>query len=265
MKLAISNIAWEKKDDNDVWALLKQYGFTGLEIAPSRLIEVNPYHNLKRAADKAQYLKEEYGLEIPSVQALLFGRKENIFKNTEERKVLMDYLKKAVSFAHAINCPVLVFGSPKNRNMMEVNEKNWKIAQEFFTEIADEAAQKKVALCLEANPSIYGTNFVNSTPQAIEFVRKINKPGLGVNLDFGTLILNAEGLPGSADFDLIKHIHISEPYLALIEAREEHQKLAVLLKKIGYGGYVSIEMRAVSENALALIEKTLAYIAEIFG
>ena len=36
MKLAVSNIAWKEQHDEAVYALMRHYGFTGLEIAPTR-------------------------------------------------------------------------------------------------------------------------------------------------------------------------------------------------------------------------------------
>ena len=43
MKLSISNIGWEEKDDNAVYQLMKKYGYSGLEIAPTRIFPVSPY------------------------------------------------------------------------------------------------------------------------------------------------------------------------------------------------------------------------------
>lgn len=42
-KLAISNIAWHKNDDEAVYTAMQQAGFTGLEIAPTRIFPVEPY------------------------------------------------------------------------------------------------------------------------------------------------------------------------------------------------------------------------------
>jgi sugar phosphate isomerase/epimerase len=44
---------------------------------------------------------------------------------------------------------------------------------------------------------------------------------------------------------ILKHFHISSPYLGLVEEREDvdHQAAAATLKSIGYTGFVSIEMR----------------------
>ena len=36
-QLAISNIAWHKEDDEAVYTAMQQAGFTGLEIAPTRI------------------------------------------------------------------------------------------------------------------------------------------------------------------------------------------------------------------------------------
>ena len=41
-KIAISNIAWRKDEDGEVYSLMKKNGVFGLEIAPSRTWE-NPY------------------------------------------------------------------------------------------------------------------------------------------------------------------------------------------------------------------------------
>ena len=41
-QLAISNIAWQKDDDETVYAAMQQAGFTGLELAPTRIFSEAP-------------------------------------------------------------------------------------------------------------------------------------------------------------------------------------------------------------------------------
>ena len=41
-QLAISNIAWHKEDDEAVYTAMQQAGFTGLEIAPTRIFPEKP-------------------------------------------------------------------------------------------------------------------------------------------------------------------------------------------------------------------------------
>ena len=45
MKLAISNIAWSKEYDEEMYEFLSKNGIEGLEIAPTRIFEKNPYMN----------------------------------------------------------------------------------------------------------------------------------------------------------------------------------------------------------------------------
>ena len=48
-QLAISNIAWQKDEDETVYAAMQQAGFTGLELAPTRIFSEAPYENLTSA------------------------------------------------------------------------------------------------------------------------------------------------------------------------------------------------------------------------
>ena len=118
MKLSISNIAWDKKYDEDMYEYLALSGFEGIEIAPTRIIENNPYDNLDKARE-FKSLMDNKGLEISSMQSIWFGRDERIFYTEKERKDLLNYTEKAIDFASIIRCKNLVFGSPKNRSYEE--------------------------------------------------------------------------------------------------------------------------------------------------
>ena len=66
-RLAISNIAWDAKADEAMYALLKRAGYTGLEIAPTRLFPERPYECCGQMEREARRLKEEYGLGFYAV------------------------------------------------------------------------------------------------------------------------------------------------------------------------------------------------------
>ena len=53
---------------------------------------------------------------------------------------------------------------------------------------------------------------------------------------------------------LLAHFHASEPQLAELGAAADHERAAEALAAIGYGGWISIEMRsgAVALNATAV-------------
>lgn len=261
MKLSISNIAWKEERDREVYALMEQYGFSGLEIAPTRIIRENPYDKPTEIKNWLADLNREYAFVIPSMQSIWFGRQENLFGSEEERNALLAYTKKAVGFAEAAGCKNLVFGCPRNRNVQEGADV--KTAVSFFKELGEYAERKGTAIGMEANPPIYNTNYINDTASAIELVKTVNSDGFKLNLDLGTMIYYQEDiamLEGAVP--LISHVHISEPGLAPIEERKLHRELSALLKRENYNGYVSIEMG--KQEELSVIEKTFAYVKEIF-
>lgn len=267
MKLSISNIGWEEKNDIKVYELMKKYGFSGVEIAPTRWVKEQPYEHIEEAVKIADKLKEQYGFEVPSMQSIWFGKQERVFVSEEERSELVKYTKKAIDYASAIGCKNLVFGCPRNRNVSE----EWdlsetqvdEIATAFFRELGDYAASKGVVLAMEANPPIYNTNYVNTTEEAVKLVNLVASEGFLVNLDFGTMIANEEDLALlEENIPVIHHIHISEPGLKSIQKREMHIRLAELLRAKNYEGYVSIEVG--KQEDLESLEEMMKYVAEVF-
>ena len=49
MKLSISNIAWESEQDLEIYKLIKEYEYCGLEIAPTRIFSNTPYEKISEA------------------------------------------------------------------------------------------------------------------------------------------------------------------------------------------------------------------------
>lgn len=262
MKLSISNIAWQEKYDEEMYDYLYQTGFQGLEIAPTRLFGETPYENLALARNVTKNIKESYRLEISSLQSILFGKTENLFGSEEERATLFNYLQMAIDFASTIDCHNLVFGSPKNRVLQ--NAEDLHLAASFFKKLGDYASQQQTILAIEANPQIYGTNFITTTKQAIDLVEKVNSPGFMINLDLGAIIHTEEDIEEILKKNaLINHIHISEPHLNVIKKRKIHEQLAEKLKIINYQKFISIEMKD-GEN-IDEVKSTISYVKGVFG
>ena len=262
MQLSISNIAWPAENDRQVYAFMKKYGFRGLEIAPTRIFPERPYDKTVEAEEWSHALKNEHGFSIPSMQSIWYGRQEKIFGTAEERRTLLEYTKKAIDFAVAIECRNLVFGCPRNRNLPEAADED--IGIEFFRELGEYARSKGTVIGMEANPPIYNTNYINDTESALALIEKVDSKGLRLNLDIGTMIQNEENvgeLAGSVH--LINHVHISEPGLKPIEEREIHSELKALLEGEGYDGFVSIEMGKTED--IGVLEDKMAYVKEIFA
>jgi sugar phosphate isomerase/epimerase len=193
------------------------------------------------------------------MQSIWFGQNGSIFG--PERRALLAYTLRAIEFAKAAGCGNLVFGCPKNRVLPENADSGTAVP--FFAELGAAAAAAGTVVALEANPPLYGTNFINTTLQALDMARQVASPGFKVNLDVGTLIANGESAAGLAgQVCAFSHVHVSEPGLAMLEKRPLHRELAALLRHEGYAGYVSIEMKAAAPGEL---ERALDYVAGVFG
>lgn len=261
MRLCASNIGWTSEHDEAVFGLMRGYGFTGLEIAPSRIFSHNPYENLHGASEFAAKLKADYGLCVASIQSIWYGMTQRIAGTPHERNLLLEYTRKALRFADAMSCRNIIFGCPKNRNILDPDDE--AVIVQFLLDVCDESRRFGIVIALEPNPKIYGTNFVNTTSQALALVSRINHPSLKVNLDFGAVIANNETLNDIlANINLINHVHISEPELVPVKPRTEHEELSAILKASGYDGYVSIEMRKTDTDELS---RVMSYVREVFA
>lgn len=260
LKLSISNIAWTSGDDRLVYAYMRDAGFSGLEIAPTRLFPEKPYEKKAEAGCYAAQLLNDHGLRICSMQSIWYGHSEKIFGSKEERAILLDYTMRAIDFAEMIGAGNLVFGCPKNRVIQDGDDR--AVAVEFFRSLGEYAAKHGTVLAMEANPVIYGTNFINKTKDAVELIKEVGSEGFKLNLDFGTIIYNEESLEEIEQYvDLINHVHISEPNLKLIEKRVEHEILFEMLRRHDYDRYVSVEMG--KREDIEDIFRTIDYISTL--
>ena len=238
----ISNIAWAKSDDEEMYRFLRDEGIEGIEIAPTRLFPEDPYIHLREAMDFRRRLYEKYGLSISSLQSIWYGRKENIWADENQREALMDYSKRAVEFANTLGCRNLVFGCPKNRNVGE--NKDAEVELDFFRRLGEVAISFDTVFAIEANPVIYGTNYLNSTDEAYQLIKRITSDGIRLNYDLGTVKYNQERVETIVEMcGYINHVHISEPGLSVIHFDESQDRLFTGLAVGNYRRYVSLEIK----------------------
>lgn len=262
MRLAISNIAWDVSEDEDVAALLKANQVDAIDIAPGK------YFPEPAKVTSAEILTvkrwwADRGIEITGMQALLFGTSGlNVFGDVSTRQKLLDHLDAVFRIGGELGARRLVFGSPKNRDRSGLDDdKTLNQAVEFFRLAGDRAAQAGVLLCLEPNPVCYGANFMVDSRETAKVVRAINHPAIRMQLDAGALTINGESPEDVLEScaDLIGHVHASEPDLApLGDKGTSHDAVAHALFKHLPDSLVTIEMVATRDEAhLAAIERAL--------
>lgn len=262
MKLAISNIAWDRTDEDSVLQALQREGVDGIEIAPTKVWP----RWLGASREQAETMREQFGelgFVIPAVQSVLYDRPDlRVFDGVQGRFALRKHLANVGHLACAFGAKNIVFGSPQNRDRGALSlEEAIEEASEYFAVIGADLTALGVCLCIEANPVIYGCNFLSHWREAAEFVSRIDSPGIGLHLDAACTVLAGDD-PIAAIKEcgtILRHFHISEPFLGSFSSPiVDHAAIGKALRESGYRGWVSIEMLR-QEDPLSCIEVAVRY------
>jgi len=265
MKLAISNIAWDRAEDTDICRVLQRYGVTGVEIAPTK-VWPNPLDVSDAEVDAYARFWRSQSVGVSSMQALLFGRPDlAIFGAPEKREETLAYLEGIIRLGGLLGAGALVFGSPGNRHTGSLERDQVEaIAIEFFRSVGRIALEHNTIFCIEPNPTEYGCDFITTSAEGRDLVAKVDHPGFGLHLDAAGMTLSQENLDAELTMSIGKlcHFHVSEPNLQPIgSGGVDHALFSKKLKAANYKRWVSVEMRATGnagnvtgvENALKVV------------
>ena len=262
MRVAISNIAWDVSEDEQVATLLNKYGVDAIDVAPGKYFP-DPKNASPVDIARVRDWWRNHGIEITGMQALLFGTTGlNLFGAQDSQTAMLEHLEAVSRIGAGLGAKKLVFGSPKNRDRSGLaDEEARDIAIRFFRQLGDIASRYGVVICLEPNPSCYGANFMINSADTASVVVAVAHPAIRMQLDTGALTINGEEpatvLQNSAT--LIGHIHASEPDLVpLGDGGTDHARVAACLRQRLPEHIVTIEMLATrNEPHLVSIERAL--------
>jgi D-psicose/D-tagatose/L-ribulose 3-epimerase len=267
MRLAVSNIAWPVALEDEALGIVKDACIRGIEVAPTRWWphwEVDSEEGLQASRRLAGL-----GFFVPALQAILFGKPEcELFGTDEQRQGLRDHLRICADLARVLGARSLVFGAPKNRALKGIApERAFDIAREFFSSVGPDYESRGVCLCLEANPDQYGCQFVTNSAEAARLVRVVDSPGFRLHLDTACMHLAGEEILTAlrANFDLVHHFHVSQPFLGPFEVPAiDHTELAAALRSLRYQGCVSLEMRE-AEPCLDNLRRAVNFLTQTYS
>lgn len=248
MRLAISNIAWDVTEDAIIANVLKEFGISAIDIAPSKYFSTPG----QATGDDICRVKDwwlQHGIEITGMQSLMFGTSGlNMFGSLSLQKTMLAYLTEICRIGSELNATRLVFGSPKNRDRNKLSDKDTNsTAINFFRQLGDIAEGNGVLICLEPNPICYGANFMTTCCETVHIIEQVSHPAIKMQLDTGALTINKEDpeviLKDYAQH--IGHIHASEPdLLPLGDGGANHADMYASLIKYLPNHIVSVEMLA---------------------
>ena len=269
MKFAMCNEFCEGWSLADACRLAAEAGYDGIEIAPFTIAEsVEEAPPARRA--EVRRTAADAGLEVVGLHWLLASPK-GLHMNGPDPAVrarTVRYLGALVDFCADIGGRTLIFGSPKQRDVLpgQTYEEVWQSTVQAFRSVAPRAVERGVVLCIEAlGPG--ETNFINTAAEARRLVEAVDHPGFRMMLDVKAMTDDEEPMPDIIRNSIryVEHVHANDgSTLPPGFGETDLAPVATALREVGYDGYVSVEPLDFSPGPEAIARESLRYLKGIF-
>ena len=269
MKFAICNETYQGWNFEDTCRHISQAGYTGVEIAPFTLKD-DPRDLNHLDASRFKKIAEEEGLEIVGLHWLLV-KPSWLNLTTPDPLLQKDTINFAVhlaEFCAALGGKILVWGSPKQRDLMP----GWEYVDAFnrasdvLSNIADRIQSLGVTIAMEPL-SRSETNFLTTAEETVQLIRSVNKSCVKLHLDVKAMSDESLSIPEiiTKNKDHIAHFHANDPNLRGPGFGEvDFTPIATALKSIDYLGFVSVEVFDYSPDPETIATQSIQYLQKVF-
>ena len=262
-KLCVSNISNNTLSTIHYYSILNYYGIKYLEIAPTKFYEWDLlFHNTEiQNINMTNIINEtnKFDLTIYSFQSITYTINNTIFE--ENNSILLNHCKQVIDLACNNKVKNLVFGCPRNRQIISTNTLyNETIFIDFMTELGNYINERDLIISIENNSKKYNCNFLNTIDEVGMITLKINHPKIKMMVDIGNMIMENDNLENIVNYkDIIYHIHISTPFMKPLNNLfcngngnsnniTYYKKFITILNQIDYNKIISLEFLNNDEN-----------------
>lgn len=246
MKLSICNELFSNPVEK-VFKIISKIGYNGIEIAPFTLKD-----DVRKFTDNDAYfirnLASSNGIEVVGTHWVLVSPPGLHLTHPDEsiRIRTKEYLMEIVKFTARIGGKIVVFGSPKQRSVVEgmSREKAWNFAREALADCCTLAEKFDVYICIEPL-SRDQTNFINTAEEAISMVKEVNSRNIKITLDVYSMSDESKSLDSIilSVGHLLGHFHANDTNgRGPGQGDADYASIFRTLEKIKYNGYVSVEV-----------------------
>jgi sugar phosphate isomerase/epimerase len=279
MKYAICNETFGDQPFPEAWAVARELGYTGIEIAPFTLvpgaeivatpavIDVRDIPAAKRAETKQQ--AADAGLEVVGLHWIL-AKTEGFYLTSPDaavREKTSEYFKAVGQLCADLGGTVLVLGSPFQRNLLP--GVSYEEAEQYAAEVLRAAmpvySDLGLTLALEPLAPSEG-DFLPTAESGIRLAELIDSPNCKLHLDVKAM--SSEDKP-IADVirdsrDWMVHFHANDPNLLGPGMGEvEFEPIFAALKEVEYDGWVSVEVFKYEPSAKEIARVSMEYMQKI--
>lgn len=264
--LSVSNIGWSVSHDVEIRNFLQKNNIHFIDIAPGKY-----FRNFNQSSSEIKKLKDFWlsnDIEIIGIQGIFFNRPQTQIFSTKRNQIeTLNYLKTLYKLAKELGVRKITFGSPRNRvvNTLTKAEIQAKSTY-FFKSLGDISEVNNITTCLEANPKIYGADYLTQTLDAIEEVNRLEHPNIKLQLDTGTILINNESLNKIIEKgeSIVHHIHVSRKNLAPLDKNDKNHKIfsKAFKEKFPSAEFISLEQK---EFDIDQIKTSIQEFVEIYS
>lgn len=221
---------------------LKKYGYSGYETG---------FSGLTNAPDERIIAMKEASdaLGMPCVSHNgMFPAEIDLLAGPDGYSAISEYLEKTIEKAARLGSPIVVLGSGRSRNVK--NGVSIGKANEIFVNMLKDvvtpwARKHGISVAIEELQRSE-TNFINSCREAMEIVRAVDEPEIGLLIDYFHATMGGDKLIEMVGYgSSILHVHMASPKNARrfpnIDDVGDCRSFFAALKKAGYNGFVSLE------------------------
>ena len=247
VKYAICNETFKNWPFDRAFSLAAECGYTGIEIAPFTIADyVTQIPAARRASVRRE--AEKAGLEVVGLHWLLAKTKgfHLTSRDPAVRRKTAEYLAELARFCAELGGKVLVFGSPKQRDLAPgmSRAEGMQLAADVIRGVLPVLEKCQVTFLLEPlSPAT--TNYLNTAAEAAELIGQVGSPCCRLHLDCLAMSTEAAPIP-----DLIRkhrsflaHFHANDPNgQGPGFGRLDFVPVFRALREIDYRGWVSVEV-----------------------
>jgi sugar phosphate isomerase/epimerase len=262
--LAICNETFQDWPFEKAFALAAECGYQGIEIAPFTIDhDVRKISGIRRRETRRQ--AEKAGLEIVGLHWLL-AKTEGYHVTSPDaavRRRTAEYLGELARFCGDLGGKVMVFGSPKQRDLLPgvSRAEAMKYAAEVIDQTVPTLQKTGTRLALEPlAPS--ETNFMNTAADAVELIGLVNSPQCRLLLDCKAMSSEPTPMPEliRKHAAMLIHFHANDPNLQGPGfGKLDFVPIFQALREVDYPGWVSVEVFDYTPGVEALARKSIEY------
>ena len=267
MKIAICNETFRDWPFEKAFRFASELGYDGIEIAPFT-VSASAFEITSARCRMIRQLADANGLDIVGLHWLLAGTKDLHLTSPDKavRKRTSDYLRQLVTVCQMMGGTVMVFGSPKQRNLLPgvSIEQAHELAADCLSHVVPELIEHNVTLALEPLGPEEG-DFLQTADEALRLITAVNSPAVKLHLDVKAMSTESKSIP-EIIFDCreaLVHFHCNDPNRRGPGMGEVlYEPIIDALHKINYHNWLSVEVFDTSVAPEELAGQSITYLRQ---